>query len=98
MVDVPAPVLFGGLAQQNADTGQGIAQGFPKPVAWITAITFVLLLLLTGSEVRAWRWPCSWTPHSSAWSWCPPSCGCWESPTGGPGRPRPLLERAALRE
>lgn len=50
-VQAPAPVLFGGLAQQTEDAGQGIAQGFPKAIAWIAIVTFVLLLLLTGSVV-----------------------------------------------
>ncbi|MEC3955880.1 MMPL family transporter [Nocardia sp. CDC153] len=50
-VGSPAPVLFGGLAQQAEDAGQGIAQGLPKAIAWIAIITFVLLLLLTGSVV-----------------------------------------------
>ncbi|WP_067709786.1 MMPL family transporter [Nocardia yamanashiensis] len=46
-----SPVLFGGLAQQTADSASGIAQGFPYAAAWIAIITFVLLLLLTGSAV-----------------------------------------------
>ncbi|GAB4586782.1 MMPL family transporter [Nocardia sp. IFM 10818] len=50
-VEAPAPVLFGGLAQQTADSAAGIAQGFPKAIAWIAVTTFVLLLLLTGSVV-----------------------------------------------
>ncbi|MVU80503.1 MMPL family transporter [Nocardia sp. ET3-3] len=50
-VPAPAPVLFGGLAQQTEDAGQGIAQGFPKAIAWIAVVTFGLLLLLTGSVV-----------------------------------------------
>ncbi|MFE3195473.1 MMPL family transporter [Nocardia sp. NPDC059240] len=50
-VDAQAPVLFGGQAQQTADAQLGIAQGFPKTVAWIAITTFVLLLLLTGSVV-----------------------------------------------
>ncbi|WP_405496437.1 MMPL family transporter [Nocardia sp. NBC_00511] len=50
-VPAPGPVLFGGLAQQNADSAHGITQGFPKAVVWIALITFVLLLLLTGSVV-----------------------------------------------
>ncbi|WP_067542054.1 MMPL family transporter [Nocardia crassostreae] len=50
-VEAPAPVLFGGLAQQTADSASGIGQGFPKALAWIAVTTFVLLLLLTGSVV-----------------------------------------------
>ncbi|MEC3918624.1 MMPL family transporter [Nocardia sp. CDC160] len=50
-VGAPAPVLFGGLAQQTADAGAGIAQGIPKAITWIAIVTFVLLLLLTGSVV-----------------------------------------------
>ncbi|MFI1914050.1 MMPL family transporter [Nocardia sp. NPDC020380] len=50
-VPAPAATLFGGLAQQNADAASGVTQGFPKAAAWIAVITFVLLLLLTGSVV-----------------------------------------------
>lgn len=50
-VPAPAATLFGGLAQQNADAASGVAEGFPKAAAWIAVITFVLLLLLTGSVV-----------------------------------------------
>lgn len=51
---VPQPtehVLFGGLAQQTADSAGGIAQGFPYAAIWIVVITFILLFLLTGSVV-----------------------------------------------
>lgn len=44
-------VLFGGLAQQTADSTAGIREGFPKAVVWIAVTTFILLLLLTGSVV-----------------------------------------------
>ncbi|MET9487426.1 MMPL family transporter [Nocardia sp. NPDC006630] len=44
-------VLFGGLAQQTADSTAGIKEGFPKAVVWIAVTTFILLLLLTGSVV-----------------------------------------------
>ncbi|HEX2314170.1 MAG TPA: MMPL family transporter [Thermomonospora sp.] len=50
-IDPPAPVLFGGLAQQNQDTAEGIMDAVPLAVAWIAGVTFVLLLLLTGSIV-----------------------------------------------
>ncbi|MDO3647921.1 MMPL family transporter [Nocardia mangyaensis] len=48
---VPAPgdTAFGGLAQQTRDTASGISQAFPLALAWIAVVTFVLLLLLTGS-------------------------------------------------
>ncbi|MGV9414067.1 MMPL family transporter [Nocardia sp. NPDC003693] len=51
---VPEPdatVLFGGFAQQTADSSANIAQGFPYAVVWIAVITFILLFLLTGSVV-----------------------------------------------
>ncbi|MEV6772323.1 MMPL family transporter [Nocardia sp. NPDC051030] len=50
-VDAPSDTLFGGLAQQTADSESGIKEGFPKALIWIAAITFILLLLLTGSVV-----------------------------------------------
>jgi len=50
-VDAPAPILIGGLAQQTRDTATGITSAFPKALAWIIVVTFVLLLLLTGSVV-----------------------------------------------
>ncbi|MBL1074049.1 MMPL family transporter [Nocardia sp. 2] len=50
-VHAPAPVLFGGQAQQTSDASSGIAQGFPKALAWIVVTTFVLLLLLTSSVI-----------------------------------------------
>ncbi|MFF2549793.1 MMPL family transporter [Nocardia sp. NPDC058058] len=43
--------LFGGLAQQNADSAAGIKEGFPRAVIWIALTTFILLLLLAGSVV-----------------------------------------------
>ncbi|MEU0542806.1 MMPL family transporter [Nocardia sp. NPDC005978] len=51
---VPEPgatVLFGGFAQQTADSAANIAQGFPYAVVWIAVVTFLLLFLLTGSVV-----------------------------------------------
>lgn len=50
-IDAPGPALFGGAAQQTADAAHGVAQGVPKALAWIGIVTFVLLLLLTGSVV-----------------------------------------------
>lgn len=50
-IDAPGPTLFGGAAQQTADAAHGVAQGVPKALAWIGIVTFVLLLLLTGSVV-----------------------------------------------
>ncbi|MFE3080225.1 MMPL family transporter [Nocardia tengchongensis] len=50
-IDAPAPALFGGAAQQTADAVHGVAQGFPRALTWIAVVSFVLLLLLTGSVV-----------------------------------------------
>ncbi|MEV0686317.1 MMPL family transporter [Nocardia sp. NPDC050378] len=50
-VAAPGDTAFGGLAQQTRDTADGISGAFPLALAWIAVVTFVLLLLLTGSVV-----------------------------------------------
>ncbi|MEU6564537.1 MMPL family transporter [Nocardia nova] len=50
-VAAPASVRFAGLAQQTRDTATGIADAFPWALVWIAVVTFVLLLLVTGSVV-----------------------------------------------
>lgn len=47
----PGHAVVGGLTKQTEDTAGGIADGFVPAVIWIAAVTFLLLLLLSGSVV-----------------------------------------------
>jgi putative drug exporter of the RND superfamily len=48
-VPAPAPVLFGGTAQQNFDNVHGISSKAPLAILLVAATTLVLMFLLTGS-------------------------------------------------
>jgi putative drug exporter of the RND superfamily len=48
-VPAPAAVLFGGIAQQNLDSVNGIASKLPVVISLIVVTTLLLLFLLTGS-------------------------------------------------
>ncbi len=50
-VPAPAPTLFGGFAQRNADNVAGITDRVPLVITLITLITFALIFLMTGSLV-----------------------------------------------
>ena len=48
-VPAPAPVLFGGTAQQNLDNVHGISSKAPLALLLVAVATLVLMFLLTGS-------------------------------------------------
>jgi putative drug exporter of the RND superfamily len=48
-VPAPAPVLFGGTAQQNFDNVHGISSKAPLVILLVAVATLVLMFLLTGS-------------------------------------------------
>jgi putative drug exporter of the RND superfamily len=48
-VPAPAAVLFGGIAQQNLDSVNGISSKLPVVILLIAVTTLILLFLLTGS-------------------------------------------------
>jgi len=48
-VPAPAAVLFGGIAQQNLDSVNGISSKLPVVITLIVVTTLILLFLLTGS-------------------------------------------------